>query len=70
MTEDKIKRKFHEFVIAMQEEAVIYELIRKVFEEIEDKDEAEKIVRERFAKVFEEAMEKSKKAWLAWKQTV
>lgn len=61
-----IKRKFHTFIMAMQEEAKIYEAIQKIFEITEDKIEAANIVHEHYAKDLEAAMDKSKQAWLEW----
>lgn len=69
MTED-IKRKFHNFVMVMEEEARLYEAVQKVFETTKDKEEAANIVHEHYAKALEEAMEKSKAAWLAWQETM
>lgn len=63
-----IKRKFHTFIMAMQEEANIYEAIQKIFEITEDKLEAANIVHKHYAKDLEEAMDKSKKAWLEWQE--
>ncbi len=64
------KRKFHEFIIAMQEEASLYERIQKVLQEASDPVAAENIVRERYAEDFEAAMVRAKAAWQAWKDSV
>ena len=63
---EQVKHKFHTFLMAMQEEASLYEGIQKVFEITKDKEEAAKMIHERYAKDFEAAMDKSKAAWLDW----
>ena len=65
MTDD-IKRKFHNFVMVMEEEARLYEAVQKVLEEVPDKEQAAKVVYQRYAKDLKVAMEKSKIAWLEW----
>jgi len=65
-----IKRKFHTFIISMQEEAKIYEAIQKIFEITKDKEEAANIVHEHYAKDLEEAMGKAKNAWLEWQEAM
>lgn len=69
MTDD-IKHKFHTFVMAMQEEASLYETVQQVFETTDDKEEAANIVHEHYAKKLEDSMERSKKAWLDWQETM
>lgn len=65
-----VKRKFHNFVMVMEEEARLYEAVQKVFEVTEDKEEAAKIIHEHYARDLEEAMENSKKAWLEWQEAM
>lgn len=66
--EENSHRKFHVFVMAMQEEAELYETIQKIFETTEDKEEAANIVYEHYAADLEEAMQKSKAAWQEWQE--
>lgn len=69
MTDD-IKRKFHNFVMVMEEEARLYEAVQKILEENPDKQKAAAIVYERYAKDLETAMNKSKVAWLEWQSAM
>ena len=67
---DDIKRKFHNFIMVMEEEARLYEAVQKVLEATPDKEQAAKIVYERYAKDLKQAMEKSKIAWLEWQSAM
>jgi len=67
---NNIKRKFHNFVMVMEEEARLYEAVQKVLEENPDKEKAAKLVYSRYAKDLKSAMEKSKIAWLEWQSAM
>lgn len=67
---DEITRKFHNFVMIMEEEARLYEAVQKILEENSDKGKAAQIVYERYARDLETAMKNSKIAWLEWQSAM
>lgn len=69
MSED-IKRKFHTFIMAMEEEARLYEQVQEVVLNTADKLEVAQIVYDRYAKSLEESMKKSKQAWEDWQNSM